>query len=152
MARKVSLKRRSARISARYGRKSTEQIEIKNEQLIDDKMDTISISSDETPNYLDTDKSERPKNSNQSDKSSCSDVFDLMNISGYLNGNAKNGAMEEDADGEILKSTTQTGESIIDLTEESFTDDSNLQDFLGIPPSSQNSDSQNDAEGKICFF
>lgn len=157
MARKVSIKRRSARISARYCRKSTEQLEIKKkvDQLIDDQMDTISISSDDTPNHLHADESERPQNSNQSDESSCSNALDLMNISGYLSEKSVNGAMEEDTGRGIEMGTTQTGElSSIDLTNESSTDGANLQDFLGIPPSSQNSDSQNDAEnaGKIRFF
>lgn len=105
----VTVKRRSARLSAKYRRQSTEQSETKmgSGQSQEDKMDTVGVSSDEPIHRLNTDARKQPQFPNE-----CCDSIasDLQNVS---------------------------SEQVME--EETRADGSSPQSFLDTPPSPQNS-------------
>lgn len=159
----MSLKRLKARISTMYHRQSTEQPESNKatkeltEIMDDDKIDTASISSDESFYQSNTDASEWPKCSNQSDDSSCSTELDFLGIPpSHTSETSSEREEKEEVEMVVVEDTdTETDTSII-LTgawspQQMFDKKSeNLQDFLGWPSSNQNSDDANveEEEGK----
>lgn len=134
---KVPIKRRSARLSAKLHRESTEKSETKmgTVQSNDDKMDTTGISSDEPFQRSNTDACERQQLSIVPGDSF---ALDSLNISGFSSADgleSEQVPMEEDTNTEKETKVASTGtQSPQPMSEDPHTDDSSPRDFLNTLP------------------
>lgn len=129
---KVPIKRRSARLSAKLHRESTEKSETKmgTVQSNDDKMDTTGISSDEPFQRSNTDACERQQLSIVPGDSF---ALDSLNISGFSSADgleSEQVPMEEDTDTEKETNAALTGTQPPQPTSE----EPDIDDFLSTPP------------------
>lgn len=156
---KVTIKRRSARISTKNRRESTENIEIKmgNVQSNDDKEGTINISSHESFHRSNADAREQLQFAKGSDDLAVLDL--LASISGLSSQEVPENeqvAMEEDT-GRETSATLTDAQSPQPMSEETSTNSLSTQDFLDVPPSQQSSSEdfeeivEGEQEGKECY-